>query len=158
MDLAVLTGDGADALVTLAGAPPMLALGDTVLLGHRTQDLDEGARAELARLPADLRRIDAGTLIRDPPAAGRRAAAWLAGAGRGVWLHLDLDVLDPSSLPAVTYPQPGGPNWEQLAAALGPLARSPQLLGVSVADLRPDLDPAGELAAKVLDLLQHTLP
>lgn len=158
MDLAVLTGDGADPLVTLAGAPPMLARSDTVLVGHRTQDLDEGALAELARLPADLRRIDAATLIKDPAAAGRRAAAWLSGAGQGVWLHLDLDVLDPSSLPAVTYPQPGGPDWEQLSAALQPLASSPHLLGVSVADLRPDLDTTGALATRVLDLLEHTLP
>jgi arginase len=158
MDLAVLTGEGADALVTLGGAPPMLAPSDTVLLGHRTRDLDESALAELGRLPDDLRRIDAATLIRDPVAGGRRAAAWLAGAGRGVWLHLDLDVLDQSSLPAVTYPQPGGPDWEQLSAALGPLARSPQLLGVSVADLRPDLDPGGALAARVVDLLERTLP
>jgi arginase len=158
MDLAVLTGDGPAPLVTLAGEPPMLPLSDTVLLGHRTQDLDEGALAELARVPADLRRIDAATLMSDPAAAGRRAAAWLAGSGRGVWLHLDLDVLDPGSLPAVTYPQPGGPDWEQLATALRPLARSPRLLGVSVADFRPDLDPAGALAARVLDLLDRTLP
>ncbi|MDP8971257.1 MAG: arginase family protein [Actinomycetota bacterium] len=158
MDLAVLTGAGAATLVNLAGDPPMLAVSDTVLLGHRTQDLGETALAELARLPGDLRRIDAATLMRDPAAAGRRAAAWLADAGRGVWLHLDLDVLDPGSLPAVTYPQPGGPDWEELSAALGPVARSPRLLGVSVADLRPDLDPAGALAAQVVDLLQHSLP
>lgn len=107
MALEVLTGSGAAPLVTLAGQPPMLHLSDTVLLGHRTLDLDEGALAELARLPAELRRIDAATVMRDPAAAGRRAAAWLAGAGRGVWLHLDLDVLDPDSLPAVTYPQSG---------------------------------------------------
>jgi arginase len=158
MDLAVLTGDGADPLVTLAGAPPMLALSDTVLVGHRTQNLDEGALAELARLPGDLRRIDAATLIKDPAAAGRRAAAWLTRAGQGVWLHLDLDVLDSGSLPAVTYPQPGGPDWKQLSAALRPLAWSPQLLGVSVADFRPDLDTTGSLAARILDLLEHTLP
>jgi arginase len=93
----------------------------------------------------------------DPAAAGRRAAAWLSGAGRGAWLHLDLDVMDPETLPAVTYPQPGGLNWEQLALALEPLARSPRLLGVSVADFRPDLDPTGDLATRVVDLLQQTM-
>ena len=157
MELAVLTGDDPASLVGLAGEPPLLAPGDAVLLGHRTRDLDEGARAETARLPADLRRIDAATLMSAPAAAGRRAAAWLAGAGQGVWLHLDLDVLDPDALPAVTYPQPGGPDWEQLAAVLRPLARSPRLLGVSVADFRPDLDPTGALAARVVDLLEHAL-
>jgi len=78
--------------------------------------------------------------------------------GRGAWLHLDLDVIDPAVLPAVTYPQPGGPDWDQLAAALEPLAQSPRLLGVSVADFRPDLDPTGDLATRVLEVLARTLP
>ncbi|MGI9021771.1 MAG: arginase family protein [Acidimicrobiales bacterium] len=158
MDLAVLNGDGAAPLVTLAGIPPMVAARETVLLGHRTEGLDDGSRAEMARLPADLRRIDAATLTRDPVAAGRRGAAWLERAGRGAWLHLDLDVLHPGCLPAVTYPQPGGPDWEQLSAALRPMARSPRLLGASVADFRPDLDPSGALATRIVGLLDHVLP
>jgi arginase len=158
MDLAVLTGNGATPLVTLAGDPPMVAVSDTVLIGHRTGDVDPGAAAELARLPDDLRRLDADTVVSSPSAAGQRAAGWLANSGRGVWLHLDLDVLDAQSLPAVTYPQPGGLDWEQLDLVLEPLARSPRLIGVSVADFRPDLDPTGELALRILDLLDHTLP
>jgi arginase len=71
---------------------------------------------------------------------------------------LDLDVVDPATLPAVTYPVPGGPDWHQLALALEPLARSPQLLGVSVADFRADLDPTGEHAAQIVELLNWVLP
>lgn len=158
MDLAVLTGDGAAPLVGLAGTSPMVSVGDVVLLGHRGSGLDEGAATDLARVPAELRRIVAATVVADPPAAGQLAATWLAGTGQGVWLHLDLDVLDPESLPAVTYPQPSGLNWEQLAAVIEPLTRSPRLLGVSVADFRPDLDPTGELATQVLGILERTLP
>lgn len=158
MDLAVLTGHGAKPLITLAGAPPMVAASDVILIGHRTTDLDEASAEDVARLPADLRRIDAATVTDDPAAAGQRAAAWLANAGRGAWLHLDLDVLDSESLPAVTYPQPKGLDWDQLAAVIEPLGRSPRLLGVSVADFRPDLDPTGELATRILDLLQRALP
>ena len=91
-------------------------------------------------------------------AAGQRAADWLAGTGQGAWLHLDLDVLDPASMPAVTYPQSGGLDWEQLAEVMAVLAGSPRLLGVSVADFRPDLDPAGEFATRVVQLLERTLP
>lgn len=110
----------------------MIPVSDAVLLGHRTGDLDEGGAAELARLPTELRRIDAATVAADPAASGQRAAAWLASTGAGAWLHLDLDVMDPESLPAVTYPQPGGLDWGQLAAALEPLARSPRLLGDAI--------------------------
>ena len=158
MDLAVLTGDGAEQLVTLAGPPPMVDPGDVVLLGHRTGDLDAGAAAELSRLPAGLRRIDADVARRDPARAGERAAAWLSGSGNGAWLHVDLDVLDPASLPAVSYPQPAGLDWDQLADLLTPLARSPHLLGVSLADFRPDLDASGELAKRVVGLVDRVLP
>ncbi|WP_241961791.1 arginase family protein [Rhodococcus opacus] len=108
MELAVLTGVGNDELIALAGMPPMVRACDTVLIGHRTGGLDAASAAELVRLPSDLRRIDAPTVVGDAVVAGRQAAEWLAGTGNGVWLHLDLDVLDPESLSAVTYPQPGG--------------------------------------------------
>lgn len=158
MDLAVLTGHGAESLITLAGAPPMVAASDVVLIGHRTTDLDEGSAKEVARLPVELRQIDAATVADDPTAAGQRATACLTDADQGVWLHLDLDVLDAESLPAVTYPQPNGLDWDQLAAVMDPLGRSPLLLGVSVADFRPDLDPTGDLAARIVDVLDRALP
>lgn len=161
MELALLTGSGAAPLVQLGGVVPLVPADRVVLLGHRTVGVDASTAAENARLPAELRRIDAAELVADPAAAGRRAAGWLTAGADGppdVWLHLDLDVLDPGALPAVTYPQPGGPQWAQLAAALRPLAASPRLAGVSVADFRPDLDPSGELAARVVALLDDVLP
>jgi arginase len=158
MDLAVLTGAGAEALTTLAGAPPMVSVDDVVLLGHRTRNLDDGAAGELTRLPPKLRRLDAETVAADPAAAGRLADKWLASTAHPVWLHLDLDVLDPETLPAVTYPQPQGLDWNQLVSLMQPLARSPRLIGVSVADFRPDLDPTGELATRVVDVLDQILP
>jgi arginase len=157
MVLALLTGNGAGALVTLGGTPPMVEVSDVVLLGHRTTDLDAGSAEELSRLPAELRRIDAATVVADPAGAGTRAEAWLAGVGHGVWLHVDVDVLDSHSMPAVTYPQPNGLDWDQLTAAMTPLARSPRLLGLSVADFRPDLDPTGEFATRIVDVLDRTL-
>jgi arginase len=96
--------------------------------------------------------------VEDPAAAGRRAAGLLADTGAGSWLHLDLDVLDPRSMPAVTYPEADGPDWDQLTALLLPLARSPRLLGVSVADFRPDLDPDGVHARRIVHLLARILP
>ena len=157
MELAVLTGNGADPLVALAGEEPMIPAGAVIMLGHRTSGLDEASAHELARVPAALQRIDAEAVAADPAAAGRRAAG-LPAPDQRMWLHLDVDVLDGDALPAVSYPQPGGLDWGQLAAVMEPLARSPRLLGVSVADFRPDLDPTGEHAARIRDLLEHVLP
>ncbi|SEF13306.1 arginase family protein [Jiangella alba] len=155
MDLAILTGAGAPSLVSLGGAVPMLDPSAVVLLGHRTTGLDPASAAEVDRLPDALHRIAAPDLLADPAAAGRSARDLLDGDG--IWLHLDLDVLDPSALPAVSYPQPGGPSWEQLADVLAPLAASPRLLGVSVADFRADLDPTGDHARRVVELLSEVV-
>jgi arginase len=157
MDLAVLAGRGADQLVTLGGAPPLIAPCDVVLIGHRTEHLDAAAAAELAAVPDEIERIDATALIADPSAVGQHAAENLATQGHPVWLHLDLDVLDPAALDAVTYPQPGGPNWDELTAVLEPLMEAPALLGMSVADFRPDLDPTGTAAARIVSLLEAAL-
>ena len=96
-------------------------------------------------------------MIGDPHGAGSRAAVWADRLGVPMWLHLDVDVLDPSIMPAVTYPQDGGPDTDELAAVLTPLAAAPNLLGVSIADFRPDLDPDGRHAARLVTLLDQTL-
>jgi arginase len=159
MELAVLTGIGADPLVTLAGVVPMVPASAVVMLGHRTSGLDAASASELARVPPALHhRIDAATVAVAPAAAGRFAASLPPEPHWRMWLHLDVDVLDGEVLPAVSYPQQGGLDWDQLAAVMEPLARSRRLLGVSVADFRPDLDPTGEHAARLLDLLERILP
>ena len=157
MELAILTGDGPEELTTLAGAPPMVEVEDAMLMGHRDTGLDEASAAELARLPKNLARISSDELLKDPRLAGEAALDYLAQREREFWLHLDLDVLDHRVLPAVTYPQPGGPDWAQLEAAMRPLIESPLLLGVSLADYRPDLDPDGELAVRIVDLIRRLI-
>jgi arginase len=54
-------------------------------------------------------------------------------------------------------PDGAGPDLDQLAVLLAPLARSSALVGVSVTDLRPDLDPGGHHAARLVDLLDRVL-
>jgi arginase len=157
LELAVLTGDGPASLVDLGPPAPMLPAAHVALIGHRTEGLDAASAAEVDRLPAGLFALDAPTVLRDPPAAGARAAAWADGLGVPMWLHVDVDVLAPSAMPAVTYPQAGGPDLDQFEAVLAPLARSRRLLGVSVADFRPDLDPTGGHAAQLVALLDRTL-
>ncbi|HSA50783.1 MAG TPA: arginase family protein [Yinghuangia sp.] len=155
MELAMLHGHGPPDLVRSGLDEPMLRAADTVLIGHRAHPADNQSVAELTRLPDELPRIDADTVRDDPSGSGRRAADRIDT--ESCWLHIDLDVLDPTSLPAVTYPQPGGPDWEQLTALLRPLAASPRLAGVSVADFRPDLDPDGMLAHRVVGMVTEVL-
>lgn len=157
LELAVLTGEGPPSLVGLGGAVPMVQSRHVALIGHRTGDLDPASAAELARVPADVVTIDAPSLIHDPRSAGDQAASWADRLKLPMWLHVDVDVLDPTDMPAVTYPRIGGPDLDQLAAVLAPLSASARLVGVSVADFRPDLDPDGRHAARLVDLLDRIL-
>ncbi|MEV4539698.1 arginase family protein [Asanoa sp. NPDC049518] len=157
LELAVLTGDGPPALVGLGETVPMVSARHVALIGHRTVGLDPESAAEVMRLPAELFTVDAPAVLRDPAGAGRAAGAWGERLGLPMWLHIDVDVLDGEVLPAVTYPQDGGPDLDQLAAVLAPLAVSDRLLGVSVADFRPDLDRDGRHAGRLVNLLDRVL-
>ena len=141
-ELAFLVGDGPAALTDLAGSTPMVKPHHVALIGHRTAGLDPDSTAELARLPREIH-------------TGPDALA--ADFGIPTWLHIDVDVLNQSVMPAVTYPQPNGPDFDQLSRILAPLAASPHLLGVSIADYRPDLDPDATSAASLVALVGQML-
>ena len=149
MELAVLTGHGPASL----GTDPLLAPERIWVLGHRHPD-DAEDTVELDLVDPMITRVDARALqARGAAATGDEARRALEIEADRVWLHIDLDVLDQSELPAVSYPQPGGIGWDDLAALVAPLAGSPQLAGVSVADLNSDLDRDGAYARRVVDLL-----
>ena len=78
------------------------------------------------------------------------------GAGRSRITNLGWR-LDERALPAVSYPQSLGLDWRELVELVQPLAASPDLVGVSVADLNPDLDPDGQHARRTVDALAEIL-
>jgi arginase len=84
----------------------------------------------------------------------RAALERLDATADGFWLHLDLDVLAATYLPAVDYPQDDGLSWEQLLELLGPVLAHERLLGADVAILNPVLDTDGRYAARTVELLR----
>lgn len=151
MDLAILTGHGPPGL--LAGEWPLVDPADVVLLGHRPDELHPDVAFENARLDPAIRALTAPEVSElGADRVGVEAASQLSH--RPAWLHLDLDVLDESALPAVSYPQPLGLEVDELIALARPLVATPNLLGVSVADFNPDRDPDGQDAARVVDALE----
>ncbi|MGI8511714.1 MAG: arginase family protein [Solirubrobacteraceae bacterium] len=126
------------------------------MLGHRSSDLHPDVAVENARLDPAIHALTAPEVSRAGAAAmGTEAAALLRD--RPAWLHLDLDVLDESELPAVSYPQPGGLDWDELVALASPLAAAPNLLGISVADFNPEGDADGAHATRIVGALASIL-
>jgi arginase family enzyme len=154
MDLAILTGHGPTELLGTPG--PLVDPASVVLLGHRPDHLGPDVAAENARIDAAIRAQTAQEIReRGAESAGQQIAA--GEPSQPTWLHVDLDVLDEQALPAVTYPQPLGLDWDEFVALLSPLASGEGVVGVSVADFNPDLDPDEEWARRVVDALATVL-
>ncbi|MEU4475441.1 arginase family protein [Micromonospora sp. NPDC023888] len=151
MDLSVVTGHGPAAI---GPDDALLDPGRVHLLGHRPAT-DESSRVEAARIDPAIHQVPAAELLRR--GAGAVGAALAADGDTPAWLHLDLDVVDPRDLPAVTYPEPDGPRWADLIALVTPLARTDRLLGMSVTDLNTDEDPDGRHTRRVVEVLAEML-
>ncbi|PKB79736.1 MAG: agmatinase [SAR202 cluster bacterium Io17-Chloro-G9] len=54
-----------------------------------------------------------------------------------VYISVDLDVLDPSIMPAVGTPEPGGMDWIKLTGLLKDVAQSHHIVGFDVCELSP---------------------
>jgi arginase len=151
MDLAVLTGHEPRGL--LEREEPMVEPAAVVLLGHRPAELHPDVANENSRLDPAIHALTAPEVHeRGAARVGADAAARLGD--RLAWLHLDLDVLDESVLPAVSYPQSLGLNWDELVALARPLVAAPNFLGASVADFNPDRDVDGIYAVRVVQALE----
>jgi arginase family enzyme len=103
-----------------------------VLVGAR--DLDPGESDNLAR-----------SKVRQLPFDAHSDAAGLAALVRRkpVWIHVDVDVLDPTAMAAVDFPVAGGPSLRALCDVLGAIAGAGRVRGVEICgyDVRKDTGP-----------------
>ena len=67
---------------------------------------------------------------------------------------MDADVLNPTVMPAVDSPEPGGPTVDQIVDLLTPLVEHPRALGLEVTIYDPALDPDSTCAARLVALLE----
>jgi arginase len=74
--------------------------------------------------------------------------------GKAIYVHLDLDVLDPSVLPGEAFPASGGLAEELLHQLLADVAAQAELVGCEITDFTaPEL--AGRMAETVAPLVPH---
>lgn len=100
---------------------------------------------------ADVRELGAS-------AAGRRAVAQFGrGDLDGVWLDLDVDVLDDALMPAVDYREPDGLLPREVIEIVQSVAAMTSIVGMEVTIYNPTLDPDGACAAEIVDLVARSL-
>lgn len=65
----------------------------------------------------------------------------LAGLGDTVYVTVDLDALDPSIMPAVGTPEPGGLSWQETLGILRAVAQRSRIVGFDIMELAPNEGP-----------------
>ncbi|WP_290801200.1 arginase family protein [Herbiconiux sp.] len=119
----------------LGGGPPELAASPVidparvVLAGTRALDDAEAAYIDEAGLP-----VFAPAQLGDPSAL---VAAVRATGARSLYLHVDLDVLDPSEIDGVAFPEPFGLEVGRLTAAISALRAEFPLAGAAITEFAP---------------------
>jgi len=96
-------------------------------------------RSKVTRIAFDSERADVAAVV----AFARR---------RKIWLHIDVDVLEPAAMPAVVFAAPGGVPLSALADLIAQLAAVADVRGFEVCGYDPTQDERHRLAPRVADL------
>lgn len=155
MPLAVLTGNTVNLLEPDREPRVYIPESDTILVGCRDDfDIVDGKGGKHV--------VGTGIRVRDlddirQTGSAELADELLAGFVRqgihDVWIHLDVDVLNPGIMPAVDSPDPGGLYEAELRDLLRPLLASPMVGGMHATIYDPDRDPHGSAGALLVRLL-----
>jgi arginase len=152
MELALVTGRGPALLTNLEGRSPLVRDEDVVVFGFR--DAEQAAADGSQPLPPTIRAIDLWSVRkRGVKQATGDALMHLTrnGGPAGFWIHLDVDVLDDTIMPAVDYRLPDGLRWDELTTVLRLAISSGRAIGLEVTIFNPTLDPDGRIAHTVVD-------
>lgn len=156
MDLALATGRGEELLTRWPGLEgPLAADEDAIQIGER-----EAADPDFHRYYGDIERTQLTRFtVQTALASGIEQTAdaivsrlRMRGLDR-VWLHVDLDVLDQTVMPAVDSPGSPGLTFAQLDTLLGRLADSERIAGADVAIYDPERDPHNLYSAPIVATL-----
>jgi arginase len=149
MPLAIAVGRGDQ---TAPRALGMRAVDERRVILVDARDLDPAEREALDT--SEVRRLAVSAL--DPSAQqGAEARALPPGA---IYLHLDLDVLDPLELPGLRFPSAGGVRQAELARAAAAVIASGRVAAIGLACTwwpdRVDAPRAGAIVQQLLEMAQ----
>jgi agmatinase len=74
-------------------------------------------------------------------------AAVTAGGARGVFVSVDIDVVDPGMAPGTGTPEPGGLTARELLDTVRRLGRELEVVGADVVEVAPHYDQPGDVTA-----------
>lgn len=150
MPLACTCGYGLEDLRGMAGLARPVALEQVIMLGVR--DLDAPEKELLDSTPISYLNPDEVKAGRTAVAAGYHFAEL-----EKVYLHIDIDVLDPAIAPGVNYVTSGGLTIAEVLDAVGEIRQHAELAAVTLTAVNPPKDEGGRTALAAIDLLVEIL-
>jgi arginase len=138
MDVAAAAGLCLTRLRVTSKLDPAVPIGDMVLAGVRDTDPLEKELIDRHKVPqlsvADLR--TRGDVF-------RKALAALSARVSRIYVHIDMDVLDPAEVPGHSLNVKGGPTSAELGEAVAEIFKDPKAVAIGIAST-----PTGERDAE----------
>jgi arginase len=138
MPLAMLVGRGEQTLVNAVSLHP---LSETRVILTDGRDLDPEEQQALAGSEV-YHLTDTHSLLEHPLIA------------HPLYIHFDTDIINPKEAPAMSYLAQGGPSAAELQALFRSLARTGQVIAVSMTTWNPRLDRDGQSQSVSMALLR----
>jgi arginase len=148
MELAILTGRGPERITRIAGKYPLIKDEEVVVYGIRAWDGIGASNIEVYD-----RRLMVENGIKYSVKEGLKK---FSQKELPIWLHFDVDALDPKFMP-VMFPEPDGLTFEEAQEFLGLVWASSRVIGMSIACYHPKLDADGNAGARLVTLVSEVL-
>jgi arginase len=138
MPLAMLVGRGDQTMVQAVRLHP---LPESRVILSDGRDLDPKEQQALAQ--SEVQRVVDARSLPDHPLLTNP-----------VYVHFDVDIINPNDAPAMSYRAAGGPPLADLRGVFQSLSQTSQIVAVSMATWTPQLDGDGRSRATSMELLQ----
>jgi arginase len=148
IELAILTGREPRAISAFSGAWPLVRDDDVIVYGFR--EPDQIAVSDICTY--DRKKIAEVGIEQ----SAKEGLLRLARKNIPLWLHFDVDVLDPSLMP-VSFPETNGLTFDEVEEFLRFWLAWARVVGMSVTCYHPRLDSDGEAGRRLVALLANTV-
>ncbi len=154
MDLAIVSGRGADILANIDGLNPLVRDEDIVLFGNRDAEQAKSyGSQDVGETRINVFDLDKIQKIGIAKSASEAIRKLVKSGTQGFWIHLDVDVLSDKDMPAVDYRLSGGLGFKDVSQLLQMLLGSGKAVGIDITIFNPKLDPDGSIARKLVSSL-----
>ena len=153
MPLAIACGRGPRLPEDIESQRPLLEEKRVVHVGSRSLDLgeDETLQSSVKLFPAkEIKKRGLGEI-------GVQMARFLSDSSDWIVAHLDVDVFDPSIMPGVDFPEPGGLTDHDVLAIFQRLQSTGKLRVIDLTAYNPTLDKGGQGRSLLLNLIPRLI-